>query len=81
MEYEIYVTKDVVKGQTESPFYVRNNENEAKRAWGGAIKQLRASNPDNVPIDDLQLWKIGNFNVKTLEFKSDIKFICSGSEF
>ena len=81
MTYEIYVTKDTVKGQTDSPFYFRNNENEAKRAWGGAIKVLRASNPENVPIDDLQLWKVGIFNVKTLEFKSEIQFICSGSEF
>lgn len=81
MIYEIYVTKDTVKGQTDSPFYFRNNENEAKRAWGGAIKQLRANNQENVPIDDLQLWKVGTFNVQTLEFKSDIQFICSGSEF
>ena len=81
MNYNLYVTKDVVVGESMTQINFYRNDAEAKRAWGNAIKALSKNNPDNSPIKDLQLYKIGEFNTSSLEIKPCSEYIAAGAEF
>lgn len=81
MKYSLYVTKDVIVGEAMTQINFYRNEAEAKRAWGNAISALSQNNPENIPIKDLQLYKIGEMNTETLEVVPCQEFIASGSEF
>lgn len=77
----LVVTVDKVTGDvTNSPAMYRN-EMDAKRAWGNAISELSKNNPGNIPVTDLQLYKIAEFNTETLEITPQREYLCSGPEF
>lgn len=70
------ITNDV----TNSPAMYRNVA-DAKRAWGNAIAELSKNNPTNVPITDLQLYLVAEFDTESLEMQPTKEYLCSGSEF
>ena len=77
----LVVTKDVVTGEATTSPQMYRNIGEAKRAWGNAIAELSKNNPSNVPIRDLQLWQLGEFNTETLEIKPKTDLVCNAVEF
>lgn len=81
MEYELYATKDTVVGEVMTQINFYRNQAEAKRGWGNAIKYLEKSNPNNIPIKDLQLYKLGTLDTTTGLITPDYKFIASSQEF
>lgn len=77
----LVVTVDKVTGDvTNSPAMYRNIA-EAKRAWGNAIADISKNNPQNIPINDLQLYQVAEFNTETLEIKPVKEYLCAGPEF
>ena len=82
MKFNLYVTKDVVAGESTSVISQYQNDAVAKRAWGNAIESIvKSGNPDKVPVLDLQLYKIAEFDTVTLEVIPSNEFIAAGAEF
>lgn len=81
MKTVLVVTVDKITGDvTNSPAMYRNIA-DARRAWGNAIAELSQNNPTKVPVTDLQLYQIGEFDTETLEIKPTKEYLCSGPEF
>lgn len=81
MKTVLVVTVDKITGDvTNSPAMYRNVL-DAKRAWGNAIAELSQNNPGKVPVADLQLYQVGEFDTETLEIKPCKEYLCSGPEF
>lgn len=82
MKFNLYVTKDVVAGEATSGISQYNNDAVAKRAWGSAIEQIvNSGNKDKIPVKDLQLFKIAEYDTVTLDVTPCNEYICSGAEF
>ncbi len=82
MKYILTVTKDTVAEEAQRAIMLYENENTAKRAWGNGINLvLKQGNPDNIPVSDLELWKIAEFDTQTMEITACKEFICSGAQF
>ena len=82
MKLTVTVTKDVIAEDCQRAINLYENAATAKRAWGNGINYLlKNGNPDNIPIKDLQLWKIGEFDTQTMEFTPCKEFIAAGAEF
>lgn len=82
MKIGLYVTKDTVAGEATSQITMYKNEALAKRSWGNAIENIIATgNPEKVPVKDLQMFKIGEFDTETLEIVPCNEFIANGGEF
>ena len=54
---------------------------DAKRAWGNAIADISRHNDRNVPVEDLQLYMVAEFDTETLEITPKKDYLCSGPEF
>lgn len=81
MKTVLVVTVDKITGDvTNSPAMFRNIL-DAKRSWGNAIAELSKNNPCKVPVTDLQLYQVAEFDTETLEMKSCKEYLCSGPEF
>lgn len=82
MKMILCVTKDEVAGEAVSVISQYKNEALAKRSWGASIANIMQSgNPDKVPVQDLKIYKIGEFDTETLTITPCNEFIASGAEF
>ena len=81
MKMILVVTKDTVTGECTTAPQMNRNELDAKRSWGLAIAQINANNPNNIPIKDYQLFKIGTFDTETLVIEPCIEFLANAQEF
>lgn len=81
MKTVLVVTVDKITGDvTNSPAMYRNIA-DARRAWGNAIAELSQNNPTKVPVTDLQLYQIGEFDTETLELVPCKEFLCYAVDF
>lgn len=73
MIYSIYSVKDVVSGSFTDilPF---SNEAMAIRYFKGLCSESKIKN-------DLQLYKLGTYNIETGDIVSSVEFIAGGSEY
>lgn len=82
MKYIITTTKDKVMGQCQRVVNLNENEAVAERAWGNGIKMiLQQGNPEMIPVNDLELWKIGELDTETMEITPCKEYICAGAQF
>ena len=84
MKTILVATKDVVTGEVKGLPSMYRNEADAKRAWGDAIKYAsERGNPDRIPLRDLQLYKIGDFDTESLKITAPktAEYLCCGGEF
>lgn len=82
MRYILTVNRDTVAEDCQRQINMYENVAVAKRAWGNGINYiLRNGNPDNIPVEDLQLWKIGEFDTETMAITPCKEFIAAGAEF
>lgn len=77
MEYNVYSVKDKKIGYMNT--WCAENDNVAKRDFGDAINDPR-STLNRHPYD-MELWRVGTWNDKTAEIKSDIEYLCSGVDY
>lgn len=82
MKVVLTVTKDTVTGEATNSPVMSKNIAEAKRSWGNSIRVIcMQGNPQNIPLKDLQLFVVGEFDTETLEIKPSTEYVCSASEF
>lgn len=73
MVFEVYAIKDTVVGTFGAPFIVPNKET--------AIRTFKIQNSDKPIYKDLQLYKLGDFNIYTGHLnETDFQFILGGEE-
>lgn len=72
MKFKIYSIKDTKIGFMQ-PFY-QSNDAVAVRAINNAVNAKEINNI-NQNADDMELWKLGEFDDQTGQITSDIKFI------
>ena len=72
MKLKIYSIKDNKIGFMH-PFY-QSNDAVAVRALNNAVNAKEMNNI-NQNVDDMELWKLGEFDDQTGQITSDIKFI------
>lgn len=81
MKTILVVTVDKITGDvTNSPAMYKNMA-DAKRAWGNAIAEISKNNTQKIPVADLQLYSIAEFDTETLELTACKEYICAGPEF
>ena len=81
MKTVLVCTVDKITGDvTTSPQMFRNIP-DAKRSWGNAISDISKNNVQKVPVEDLQLYCIGEFDTESLELTPKREYLCSGPEF
>lgn len=76
MKLKIYAIKDTVVGELANPFYL-NNDEEAKRAFKNAVNSQSGSNIA-MNYQDMQLYKLGEFDTVTGEINNKVEFIENG---
>ena len=82
MKYILTVTRDKVMKQCQRAINLYENEEVAERAWGNGIKMiLNQGNTEMIPINDLELYKIGEIDTETMEIKPCKEYICAGAQF
>lgn len=72
MSYVIYSIKDVVVGTFFEPKIYANDE-VAKREFSSVCEQARFA-------EDLQFYKLGEFNIDTGVITSNVEFVTSGKK-
>ena len=77
---KIYSIKDLKEGKFAQPFYFINDA-MAKRALFGSVNygEKGKSTLADYPTD-YDLYKLGEYDEKTGELKTDIKFICNAGD-
>lgn len=83
MKYNLYVTQDVISGETKSGLIFAKNDEEAKRAFGYSCKQIKNNQQDNqqIPVNDLRFYRVGSFDTETMDITADKEYLASGAEF
>ena len=82
MKYILTTTKDKVMKQSQRAINLYENNEVAERAWGNGIKMLlNQGNTEMIPVNDLELWKIGEIDTETMEITPCKEFICAGAQF
>lgn len=71
MKFEIYSVKDVVSGQF-TKLELFNNIDVAKRWYNGLLAESKIAK-------DLQLYKLGEYNVETGEIIASVEFVQGGA--
>lgn len=77
MIINIYSIKDVKVGHMQ-PFY-QANDAVAVRSIKNAVNSDQINNIKQ-NMDDMELWKIGEFNDENGAIKPDLKFICKATD-
>ena len=75
MKINIYAIKDQVTGQLANPFYMQNDE-QAKREFKIAVQEDKKL---NLIKEDLQLFKLGEFDDETGQIKSKVEFLMNAT--
>lgn len=73
MIFNVYSIKDVLSGKM-AQLELFNNDQMAKRYFANICSESKIKN-------DLQLFRVGSFNLDTGEIKADFEFICGGADF
>lgn len=82
MKYIMTTIVDTVAEKSNGSISLYENVNVAKRSFENSIRiLLQEGNPQNIPIEDLRQYKIGEFDNKTLEITPCNEFIEAGSTF
>ena len=81
MKVILCVTRDMVTGDTTTSPQIFRNELEAERSWSNAIREASLDPKMSIPVNDLQLYKIANFDTESLAVEPDIKFLHNAQEF
>lgn len=83
MKYNLYVTQDVISGETKSGLIFAKNDEEAKRAFGYSCKQIKNTPEDNqrIPVSDLKFYRVGTFDTETMDISASKEYLASGAEF
>lgn len=83
MKVNLYVTQDIISGETKSGLIFAKNDEEAKRAFGFSCKQIKATPEDNqqIPVSDLRFYRVGTFDTETMDITADKEYLSSGAEF
>ena len=82
MKLVLYVTKDSLANEAVSGISMYKNDALAKRNFKNAIEQIcLAGNPDKVPVRDLQLHKVGEFDTETLKITPCEEHVANAAEF
>lgn len=76
MLLKIYAIKDTVVGEFMNSFELRNDE-EAKRSFQ---MDLTHADPTKIPIQDYELYRLGERNTITGELKAELKFLMNAAE-
>lgn len=77
MKINVYAIKDTAVGRFSSTPFMLENDEVAKRTFSSAINSGSQSQVA-IYYKDMQLWKIGEFEDRTGEYKQDIYLVCSG---
>lgn len=72
MKYELYSVKDVLSGNV-GEIVIMPNEAMARRWFAGLCSESKIKN-------DLQLYRLGTYNVQTAEIVSAPEFILGGAD-
>ena len=75
----IYVIKDVKVGSFTSAPMVLVNDDVAVRTFKAAVNAKNGSQICEY-YEDMQIWKLGEFDDKTGEIISNVEFIANGSD-
>ncbi len=79
MKLNVYAVKDTVTGEFGSP-YLGKNDNEAIRGFKYGV-ETPSQSLIYTHSQDMQLFKMGEFDINTGEIISKVEFLASGSEF
>lgn len=78
MKMQIYAIKDVKCGFSQ-PF-VMVNDNVALRGFIGSVQSPTPNLANSFP-EDKQLWKLGELDDQTGEYKEDVRYMASASNY
>lgn len=81
MKTILVVTKDIITGEAVTSPQMAKNEAEAKRSWGVSIANLAKNNIKNTPVEDYQLFKVGEMDTETLQITPCVEFLANGPDF
>lgn len=81
MKINLYVTRDMLAGETTSAICQFKNDALAKRNFENSMEQIvQEGNPQKIPVRDLQLFRIGVLDTETLELENSNELICNAAE-
>lgn len=78
MKYNLYAVKDTVTGEFGAP-YLGKNDNEAIRGFAYGVN-APSNNLIHTHPEDMQLFKMGEFDIQTGEITSKVEFLKNGAE-
>jgi len=82
MKLILTMIKDTVAEDCQRAVTPYENNATAKRAFGnGIVYILKNGNPENIPVSDLELWKVGEIDTETMEITPCKEFIAAGAQF
>lgn len=76
---KIYAVKDVKVGNYSSTPFMLDNDDVAVRAFKTAINSNNGSQVSEY-YEDMQLWRLGEFDDKTGVITSEVEFIANGPD-
>ncbi len=82
MKYNLYVTQDIVSGETKSGLIFAKNDEEAKRAFGYTCKKIKETKEEQtIPVNDLRFYRVGTFDTETMDITAKKEYLANGAEF
>lgn len=82
MKLIMVTIRDTVAENCNGGISLYENVNVAKRAFENSVRIiLQEGNPQNIPLNDLRQYKIGEFDTNTMEITPCNEFIEAGSTY
>lgn len=82
MKVIMVTIRDTVAENCNGGISLYENVNVAKRAFENSVRAiLQEGNPQNIPLNDLRQYKIGEFDTETMEITHCNEFIEAGSTY
>ena len=82
MKLIMVTIRDTVAENCNGGISLYENVNVAKRAFENSVRIiLQEGNPQNIPLNDLRQYKIGEFDTETMEITPCNEFIEAGSTY
>ena len=82
MKLIMVTIRDTVAENCNGGISLYENVNVAKRAFENSVRIiLQDGNPQNIPLNDLRQYKIGEFDTNTMEITPCNEFIEAGSTY